>query len=62
MHDIDFKELKKNKILKIHNVKTEGNTVIAEFTTIEFNRVTMKPYYFTRDQYKESVEKMEVIE
>lgn len=62
MHEINFIELSKNKILEINDVIMQDAHVIAVLTTSQFNRVTTKPYKLAYDNYLKSIEQMIVYE
>lgn len=43
----DFVELFNHKIISIDKVNIKDNSVEAILTVSQFNRVTMKPYFFS---------------
>ena len=58
MHNNNFNELSKHKIVEINSVVFQDNVIKAVFTTKQFNRITMKPYWLTRSDYEKVIERM----
>jgi len=58
MYNLEFEELSKHKILNIESVVVEGELVKIILTTSHFDRVTTKPYWFTRKEYLKVIERM----
>ena len=58
MHNNNFTELSRHKILTIESVVFKDNVVKAILTTSHFNRVTTKPFWFSYKDYLKTIEKM----
>ena len=58
MHNNNFNELSKHKKVEINSVVFQDNVIKAVFTTKQFNRKTMKPYWLTRSDYEKVIERM----
>jgi len=61
MHEINFLELSKVKIIEIVNVEIDNDIVVATLITSHFNRVTEKPFMFDKSEW-EKVKKRGYVE
>ena len=52
MHNINFLELAKVKIVKVVKVECDGRCIIADLVTTHFGRRTQKRYKFGVDEWE----------
>ena len=52
MHNINFLELAKVKIVKVVGVERDGQCIIADLVTSHFGRRTQKRYKFDTDEWE----------
>lgn len=57
MHEKDILELMKHRIVSFETVENKPNVIKVNLTVNHFERTTTKPYWFTHEDWQESLKR-----